>query len=353
LLCLVAVAVRPIETRADLPPYPPSPVITDVDWAPASSIVRMAQGGDNWPITWADDGNMYAAYGDGFGFIPYVPTKLSLGFARVSGDPENPTGVNIRSATGEQTGNGRGGKKASGMLMVDGVLYMWVRNVNSDGEGCQLAWSTDRAQTWTWANWKFDELGYCTSINFGQDYAGARDNFVYTYSPNGPSAYDTSDSMVLMRVPKDSMTDRSAYEFFAGVDGNGQPTWVASINQRQPVFEHQGSCRRSGISYNAGLDRYIWWQNITGTDTRFQGGFAIFDAPEPWGPWSIVYYTEDWDVGPGDAGVFPTKWMSADGLTMNLVFSGDDAFSVREVSLSTGVGVDTTPPAAPGNLRIN
>lgn len=39
-------------------PYPPSPVITGIQWAPASSIVRKARGGDNWPITWADDGRM-------------------------------------------------------------------------------------------------------------------------------------------------------------------------------------------------------------------------------------------------------------------------------------------------------
>ncbi len=69
-------------------PYPPSPVITGVTWAPPDSIVRKAKGkngdgSDNWPVTYADDGNLYTAYGDGYGFDPIVPTKLGLGFARV------------------------------------------------------------------------------------------------------------------------------------------------------------------------------------------------------------------------------------------------------------------------------
>jgi hypothetical protein len=39
-------------------------------------------------------------------------------------------------------------------------------------------------------------------------------------------------------------------------------------------------------------------------------------------------------VGPGETGSFPTKWMSADGKTLWLVFSGNDAFSVRQATLS-------------------
>ena len=35
-------------------------------------------------------------------------------------------------------------------------------------------------------------------------------------------------------------------------------------------------------------------------DTRFEGGFGIYDAPEPWGPWTTVFFTEKWDVGPGE-----------------------------------------------------
>jgi hypothetical protein len=48
-------------------------------------------------------------------------------------------GINIRSKD-EQSSDGSTGKKASSMLMVEGVLYMWVRNANSNWDGCQIAW---------------------------------------------------------------------------------------------------------------------------------------------------------------------------------------------------------------------
>jgi hypothetical protein len=37
-------------------------------------------------------------------------------------------------------------------------------------------------------------------------------------------------------------------------------------------------------------------------------------------------------VGPGEHGDFPAKWMSEDGRAAWLVFSGDDAFSVRQAT---------------------
>jgi hypothetical protein len=37
------------------PPYPPSPVIEKIIWAPVDTIVRRATGRDNLPVTRADD----------------------------------------------------------------------------------------------------------------------------------------------------------------------------------------------------------------------------------------------------------------------------------------------------------
>jgi hypothetical protein len=87
------------------------------------------------------------------------------------------------------------------------------------------------------------------------------------------------------------------------------------------------------VSYDAGIGRYLWCQTGPGEDPRFRGGIAIHDAPEPWGPWTVAYAAEEWDVGPGESQCLPVKWMSADGRTVHLVFSGDDAFSVRRARL--------------------
>ena len=322
-----------------VPAYPPSPVIQRIEWAPASSVVRAAPDGDNWPITWADDGALYATWGDGTGFDPKVEKKLSCGFARIMGSPPNFSGENIRSSA-EQLGGGRQGKKGWGILCVEGTLYVWFGHADLNGGTARLAWSTNHARDWTFMDWNFPVFGLVGFVNFGQDYRGARDNYVYAYSHDGPRADTPADQFILMRVPRDRLPDRSAWEFLSGTESDGEPAWSKDIGQRGAVFRNPDSCLRSAMVYNEGLKRYLWWQQIPQPpvyrdrgDTRFSGGFAIYDAPQPWGPWTTAYFTTQWDMGPGEHGDFPTKWMSPDGLTMHLVFSGEDAFSVRRATI--------------------
>ena len=94
--------------------------------------------------------------------------------------------------------------------------------------------------------------------------------------------------------------------------------------------------------YNGARDKYVYSYSNDGPradntadrgDTRFEGGFVVYDAPEPWGPWSTAFYTEYWDVVPGEHGDFPAKWMSENGRELYLVFSGNDCFSVRKATL--------------------
>lgn len=326
----IALSVKTENSRA-IQPYPPSPIIKGIEWAKVDAIVRKASGSDNWPITWADDDNLYTAYGDGWGFEPKTKEKLSLGIARVIGSPPDIEGVNIRTKSGERAGQGAKGAKASGMLCLEGVLYMLVRNVGNS----QIVWSKDYGKTWKWCDWKFTvSFGCPTFLNFGKNYAGARDEFVHIYSQDSESAYKPADGMVMARVAKGKIREQRAFQYFKELDNNGGPIWTKDIRGRGAVFVNPGKCYRSGISYNAGLKRYLWCQTVYGKeDMRFKGGLGVFDAPEPWGPWTTVYYTEDWDVGPGETSCFPTKWMSDDGNTCYLLFSGDDFFSVRKAIL--------------------
>jgi hypothetical protein len=140
--------------------------------------------------------------------------------------------------------------------------------------------------------------------------------------------------MVMARVPKGRIAERGAYEFFKGLGEGGTPLWTGDVAERGAVFRHPDGCYRSTVSHDAGLKRYLWCQTLPGGDARFRGGFGVYDAPEPWGPWTSVFFTEDWDVGPGETCGFPTKWMSEDGKTVHLVFSGDDCFSVRKATLT-------------------
>ena len=341
------------------PPYPPSPVIREIVWAPADTIVRRAAGSDNWPVTWADDDAIYTTWGDGRGFEPIVPQKLSMGFARIDGMPGSFTGTNIRS-TAEQLGDGRKGRKGWGMLCVDGVLYLAMGHADGKGGQSQLAWSRDHARTWEFADWVFPQFGLVGFVNYGKNYTGARDDYVYAYSHDGPRADIPADRFVLMRVPKGRISERNAWEFFERVEKGGHSTFSAEsqpsqetgsekvecplfssdVERRGAVFSHRDGCLRSAMTYNAALGRYLWWQQIPAPpnsndrgDTRFEGGFGVYDAPEPWGPWTTAFYTERWDVGPGEHADFPAKWMSPDGRELCLVFSGNDSFCVRKATL--------------------
>ncbi len=310
-------------------PYPQSQVFKTMEWSPASEIVRLAKGSDNWPMTWADDDRLYTAYGDGWGFQPFVEKKLSLGLATVSGMPPEVKGENLRTMTMEHIGQGPKGKKASGILMVDGVLYLWARNAGNS----QLAFSKDHGKTWEWCDWKFTtSFGCPTFLQFGKNYADALDESVYLYSHDSDSAYERADRMVMARVKKDQITNREQYEFFEKLENN-QPVWTKDIARRGAVFTHPGACYRSNVSYHKPSGRYLWTQTGKGEDTRFKGGLAVYDAPSPWGPWTAVFFTEEWDVGSGETSNFPTKWMDANGEDLWLVFSGEDHFSLRRARL--------------------
>lgn len=313
-------------------PYPMSDLIKSVQFEPLDDIVRLAEGSDNWPVTWGDDGELYTAYGDGWGFVPNVEEKLSLGLAKIEGYPPNIKGHNIRSQSGEKTGQGKHGIKASGLLMVDGVLYMLTRNAGNS----QLAWSEDKAKTWTWADWKFEESFGCpTFLNFEENYRGALDEYIYIYSHDNKSAYEAADQMVLARVQKGKIKVKSAYTYFSGSPNKLE--WSKNVADRKPIFKNVDKCYRSGVSYNPGLGRYLWCQiipdplNNEPRGPRFKGGLGIFESKNPWGPWQTVFYSLDWDTGPGETGSIPTKWISNDGTNCYYLFSGDDFLSVRKM----------------------
>ncbi len=329
--------LRAEQPRADvaamdpIPPYPDSPVIDAIHFDFASHD-RRAPGSDNWPITWADDDNQYAAWGDGGGFGgTNSDGRSSLGVARIEGNADDHQGVNVWGGkNGENPAQFNG--KSYGILSVEGDLYMWV----SPGSGptsfseARLAVSHDLGATWTLADWAFtqtQDIILPTFLQFGRDYDGARDEFVYSYAAR---LHDASGLNVqfpgqidLMRVESGQILNQSAWEFFAGTTADGQPVWVSDVGDRQPVFQDpNGVGWTVSVSYNQGLDRYL----LATEHTRSaRGNLGIFDAPAPWGPWSTTGYYADWgSFGRTFFWNFSNKWLSADGRDFTLLFTGKD-----------------------------
>jgi hypothetical protein len=117
--------------------------------------------------------------------------------------------------------------------------------------------------------------------------------------------------------------DRGAFEYFAGLDDEGKPSWTKDIHRRKSVFARPNAVGWGvRVAYNPGLRRYL----LT-TFSKWDGSWGIFDAPEPWGPWSTVASYDGWiDATPKFGFTFPQKWVNADGRTMWMVFSGTQAY---------------------------
>ena len=323
------------------PPYLPSSLISHIafDW---TTHTRHAPGSDNWQLTWADDGHQYAAWGDGGGFGgTNSKGRVSLGVVRIEGTHDEYRGVNVWGGAGAANPATVRGKSWA-MVCVDGILYMWV----SKGSGLQemqaearLYRSKDHGATWQPASWAFtreQDLTIPTICQFGQDYADARDEYVYHYflSPSAAGAttagaLQNSGAIYLARSPRHQVMDRSAYEFYSGSDPSREAKWTADVARKKPVFQDpNGTGWCLSVSYNQGLRRYILITNHIGSS---RGNLGVFDAREPWGPWSTVVYmnrSENTHFGHQHVAdnVFfaniPTKWTSENGRQFTMVFTG-------------------------------
>jgi hypothetical protein len=250
--------------------YPASPVITGILFD-FDSTKTLAAGSDNWPVTWADDGHQYTSWGDGGGFGgSNSDGRVSLGFGRVEGSKDDYQEFNVWGGKDAETPALFDGK-CKGIISIGGTLYMWRTGAGSNTssfEFQQLYSSTDHAVTWVASSVHYDQddfpgnAGFFTPtfLQFGKDYDGARDGYVYTYAPEikdtGSWEVQYPGEITLLRAPIASITDLTAYEYFAGLDLGGQPTWTSDITQRQPVFEDTANgVMRVSVSYNKGLRR--------------------------------------------------------------------------------------------------
>jgi hypothetical protein len=309
-------------TRVSAPPYPPSQIIESIVWD-FDSLTRAAHGSDLFPLTWADDDNLYTAWGDGWGFSE-SGAKKSLGVSKVSGMPSSLNGTDLWSGVGKCNG---------GIICIDGVLYMFVTE-QDEWKRAKVGRSNDHGISWDFTEWIIDEPGGAFAspglLQFGKDYQGARDEYVYGYNHKGGNEIE----LFMFRVLKNQLMNRGAYEFFSGVDEEGNPSWSADVNQKYPVFvDHNGVGWGVNAVYHPVLNRYLLTVRHDSS-----GGWGIFDAPEPWGPWTTAAYYNNWiDSEFKFTFSFPRKWMSSDGKTMWMVFSGTgdyDAFNAIKATLT-------------------
>jgi len=360
-----ALANGEITMGAPVPEYPRSRLITGV----IPDKYRFHKGdGDMWPVTWAADGELYGGAGDN--------SHSPMNFWKIVGEPKTGWGVclflidnmpiEVQKYCQVPPADAKSGVKPAGLLSVEGVMYFAVEAMNY-GENPEFnrqrnihGWiitTEDYGKTWnreaTPTDFFTGRLSSCHFLQFGRDYEGARDRYVYAYFPgadDGNSYWENGDYLLLGRAPKDRILDRSAWEFVVEVQEKAEPVWAADGDKAVPVFRYPSMTGEDHVSYNRGLGRYLLgnYAFIDGEGRPrpyHQGPFpesclrsqlTLFEAPEPWGPWSLFYQDDDWGTYGDYQPNFPTKWMSEDGRTVAMVSSGsqdDYNFTVQNLTL--------------------
>jgi hypothetical protein len=93
-----------------------------------------------------------------------------------------------------------------------------------------------------------------------------------------------------------------------------------------PVISHPGYLGMVDMVYLSSLRRYLLlgWRNKVKSDPDAGSELIVYDAPEPWGPFTIVHHEDPWEsveLNPYNPRL-PLKWFDHERLEGWLLFSG-------------------------------
>jgi hypothetical protein len=99
LVCVLLFAVTCTAEKQYTSNHPRSTFIVGIEFD-LDSIVSLANGSDNWAITWSKDNSQYTTWGDGGGFNgTNQKGRVSMGVARIDGSVDDFTAINIWGGT--------------------------------------------------------------------------------------------------------------------------------------------------------------------------------------------------------------------------------------------------------------
>jgi hypothetical protein len=324
-------------------PYARSKIITGITFD-KETWLRRAEGSDIWSCTWAADGSIYAAWGDGGGFGGSDTLgRASLGVARISGIPPQWSATNIWGGVAPVSQQKTTTGKAT-MIAVSGALYLYASE-QGEWDRCRLWKSGDAGVTWEDRGWIFPKshkvFAFPGFIQFGQDNGLSPDGFVYGFSDNDPRR-GQDKRLYLFRVKPSQMEVLAAYEYFAGTERH--PHWSSNIAKMKPVFSNPaGIGWGTTCVFHPATRRYLLAVSIH----ERAGDWGLYESEHPWGPWRTVAYNADlpeWTYAPAEKErptylhTFPAPWFGEDGRTLWCVFDRGDHFNIARCTLSIKAG---------------
>ncbi len=184
-----------------------------------------------------------------------------------------------------------------------------------------------------------DAFSLLTVVQMGRDYEYNRDGYVYVCAPNG-NTEGTMNQLVMFRVPKDRVLDRSAYEYFVARSSGGEAAWSSDINARGVVHTFPSGWVNTqvhpyawhpSVVYYAPLGCYLmanWGMGCSEEGMWFgqPSYLGFWTAPQPWGPWTQVHEETAWTPAGDPAAVayqpqISPKWIAADGSHFWMAFT--------------------------------
>ena len=329
------------------------------------TIQRMGGRGDNWHTTWAADDKLYTGMCDGTGFENVDGHTGMFYISRVyaiNGDPPHHSFEHLSGFPDLPKGPGpddRNTYYGFGLIALDDHLYYYLSTPNHpftyEGArfvGTKLIYSPDLGETWlnqdgselVWEKWSernrdnmafFEEpddaFSLVSVLQMGKNYEQNRDGYVYIYAPNG-NVEGRMNQLAMLRVPRESILDRSRYEYFVSRNADGSATWSKDINERGLTHTFPGGyvntkvhpyAWQPGVVYNAPLGLYMmssWGMAVSDDGMWFDGpsylGFWV--AEQPWGPWRQVHEETSWTPAGDQLALayqpqISPKWIAEDG----------------------------------------
>jgi hypothetical protein len=297
---------------------------------------KLAPGSDNWPVTWSDDDHQYSPWGDGGGFGgTNSDGRVSFGVARVEGDYDDYVGYNRYGGKNPEFSSSITGKAHGAPISIGGDIYFWITpgSGTSGFASSTLYKSTNKCQTISAVSPQVQftnsthGVAYLGFVNHGKDNAET-DGYCYVICAEITDTSNTTamqDNLFLMRVAVDDIETQAAYEWFTGT--SGAPSW-GDIADRQPIYSAaNGLTAYTQMCFVPGPNRYVLFIDHTGASSDFY----FFEAPKPYGPWTLIGDFTNWGVGePGSdmAGnmfqvCFAPRWIRNGGLDFTVTCTGD------------------------------
>jgi hypothetical protein len=137
-------------------------------------------------------------------------------------------------------------------------------------------------------------IGYLSACNRHDN----ADAYVYLMANDG--YWDSGNALYLARVPRAKLAELSAadYQFYTGGDGRLDSSWGAQTSAAE-VISNAGKLGEPNVQYVPALNRYLlltfsYPQGLATSDSHPEHTQWLgYEAPHPWGPWTLISST-DW-----------------------------------------------------------